>query len=166
MKRTRSKKSRDTVPLREENKYILSYLILYENSDLLVQQSHFRFAYQRLSVTDTEYTQWQRPRFLAYVPSWWKNYPRLVRVVVARHTPFHYIYHHIQSCGVRSSWEDRYTPPISTLLCGIRGPLTSGVLDSIRCVKYIEIRAIRVRDQSLSRWLVIVNNIQSSRNHV
>jgi hypothetical protein len=29
--------------------------------------------------------------------------------------PFHYIYHHEQSCGVRSSWEGRYTTPISTL---------------------------------------------------
>ncbi len=28
---------------------------------------------------------------------------------------FQYIYHHKQSCGVRSSWEGRYTPPISTL---------------------------------------------------
>ncbi len=29
--------------------------------------------------------------------------------------PFHYIYHHVQSCGVCSSWEGRYTPPFSTL---------------------------------------------------
>jgi hypothetical protein len=28
---------------------------------------------------------------------------------------FHYIYHYVQSYGVCSSWEDRYTPPISTL---------------------------------------------------
>jgi len=37
-------------------------------------------------------------------------------------TPVHYVYHHVQSCSVRSSWEGRYTPPISTLppyvLCG------------------------------------------------
>ncbi len=36
--------------------------------------------------------------------------------------PFHCIYHHKQSCGVRSSWEGRYTPPFSSLplhvLCG------------------------------------------------
>ncbi len=36
--------------------------------------------------------------------------------------PFHSIYHHEQSCGVRSSWAGRYTPPISPLplyiLCG------------------------------------------------
>ncbi len=31
-------------------------------------------------------------------------------------TPLHYKYHHIQNCGVRSIWEGRYTPPISTLL--------------------------------------------------
>jgi hypothetical protein len=30
-------------------------------------------------------------------------------------TPFHYIYHHVQSWCVRSSWEGRYTRPISTL---------------------------------------------------
>jgi hypothetical protein len=38
-------------------------------------------------------------------------------------TPFHYNYYHQQSCGLRSSWEGRYTTPISTLplwvLCGI-----------------------------------------------
>ncbi len=30
-------------------------------------------------------------------------------------TPLHYIYHILQSCGVRSSWEGIYTSPISTL---------------------------------------------------
>ncbi len=30
-------------------------------------------------------------------------------------TPFHCIYHHIQSCSVRSSWVGRYTHPISSL---------------------------------------------------
>ncbi len=30
-------------------------------------------------------------------------------------SPFHYIYHHVHSCSVRSSWEGRYTPPISSL---------------------------------------------------
>ncbi len=39
-------------------------------------------------------------------------------------TPFHYIYHHVQRCDVRSSGEGRYTPPyfystpIWTLWCG------------------------------------------------
>jgi hypothetical protein len=28
---------------------------------------------------------------------------------------FHYIYHHVQSCDVCSSWEGRYTLPVSTL---------------------------------------------------
>jgi hypothetical protein len=52
-----------------------------------------------------------------------KNLPSLVRWGVHAH-PVHYIYHHAQSCGVRSSWEGRYSPPISTLplyvLCGIK----------------------------------------------
>jgi hypothetical protein len=30
------------------------------------------------------------------------------------HTPFHSSYHHVQSCSVRSSWEGRYTPTISS----------------------------------------------------
>ncbi len=30
-------------------------------------------------------------------------------------SPFHSIYHHEQSCRVHSSWEGRYTPPISPL---------------------------------------------------
>ncbi len=37
-------------------------------------------------------------------------------------SPFPFSYHHEQSCGVRSSWEGRYTPSISPLplyvLCG------------------------------------------------
>ncbi len=75
-------------------------------------------------VSPTEYTQNGNGRFLAYIPSRWKNYPRLVRVGGggARRPPFHYIYHHVQSCSVCSSWEGRYTPPISYLppyvLCG------------------------------------------------
>jgi hypothetical protein len=31
-------------------------------------------------------------------------------------TPFHSIYHHVQSCCVYSIWEGRFTPPISPLL--------------------------------------------------
>ncbi len=30
-------------------------------------------------------------------------------------TPFYYIYYHVQSFGIRSSCEGKYTPPISTL---------------------------------------------------
>ncbi len=45
--------------------------------------------------------------------------------------PFHYIYHHVQSCSVRSSWEVRYTPPISFhlypyVLCGSIHLLSTG----------------------------------------
>ncbi len=37
-----------------------------------------------------------------------------MRVGVHAHL-FHYIYHHVQSCSVCSSWEGRYIPPITTL---------------------------------------------------
>jgi hypothetical protein len=30
-------------------------------------------------------------------------------------TPFHYIYHHVQSCGIGSSWEGSSTPPLFLL---------------------------------------------------
>jgi hypothetical protein len=46
---------------------------------------------------------------------------------LAQPSPFHYIYHHVQSCGVRSSREGRYTPPIPTLplyvLCAVHTAL-------------------------------------------
>ncbi len=47
---------------------------------------------------------------LAYIPSWgWGCTP----------SPFHYIYHHVQSCGIRSSSVGRFTHPIfySTPIC-------------------------------------------------
>jgi hypothetical protein len=69
------------------------------------------------------HTEWQRPlsgvRFimmekLAQSGDIWG--------CMARPNPFHYIYHHVRSCGARSSWEGRYTPPFSNLplyvLCG------------------------------------------------
>jgi hypothetical protein len=41
-------------------------------------------------------------------PSWWKNRPSLVKVGGARPPPFTIsTMHHLQSCGVRSSWEGR-----------------------------------------------------------
>jgi hypothetical protein len=63
-------------------------------------------------VSTTEYTQSGNGRFLAYIPSWLKNQPWLEG---ARPSPLHSIYHHVQSCSVRSSWEGNYTPPISSL---------------------------------------------------
>ncbi len=62
----------------------------------------------------TEYSEWQRP--LSGVDS-----IMMVKLAQAGEgggctpTPFHYIYPHLQSCGVRSSWKGRFTPPISTL---------------------------------------------------
>jgi hypothetical protein len=40
-------------------------------------------------------------------PAWWGGGG-------CKPTPFHYINHRVQSCGVRSSWEGRYAPPIYT----------------------------------------------------
>ncbi len=59
--------------------------------------------YVQLIVAATEYTEWQRPLFDLYhygknSPGWWGWPP----------TPFGYIYHHVQNCCVRSSWEGRY----------------------------------------------------------
>jgi hypothetical protein len=75
---------------------------------------------------DTEYTQSGNGHFMAYIPSWWKNQPSLVRW--GMHAPlFHYIYHHVQSCSVRSSREGIYihspyflSTPILYVICGER----------------------------------------------
>ncbi len=66
---------------------------------------------------DTEYTQSGNCRFMAYIPSWWKNQPWLVRWGGGGFmpAPFHSSYHHAQSCSVWPSWEGRYTPSISSL---------------------------------------------------
>ncbi len=46
------------------------------------------------------------------IPSWWKNQPSPGEGGgVHAHPLSLYIYHHVQSCGVHSSWEGRYTPP-------------------------------------------------------
>ncbi len=78
-----------------------------------------------------ECTEWQRPisgvRSIIngkwkISPGWWgwESTP----------TSFHYIYHHVQSCGVRYRWEGRFTTPLSTLpqyvLCGEEFPLGGG----------------------------------------
>jgi hypothetical protein len=47
--------------------------------------------------------------FLEYIPSWWKISLGWWGWGV------HYNYHHVRSWGVRSSWEGRYTPPVSYL---------------------------------------------------
>ncbi len=50
-------------------------------------------------------------------------YRRVHRVAMATFTSFHYVYHHVQSCRVRSNLEGRYTPSISSIplyvLCAI-----------------------------------------------
>jgi hypothetical protein len=46
--------------------------------------------------------------------------------------PFHTIYHHVQSCSVRSSWEDWYILPISYLSLCTRWFLQSVAATTIR----------------------------------
>jgi hypothetical protein len=70
----------------------------------------------------TEYTQNGNGNFLAYVNSiMMEKSAQTGEGGGSTSTPFHYVYHHVQSCGF-SSWEGRYTLPISTLpqyvLCG------------------------------------------------
>ncbi len=100
------------------------YLSLIENSLCILYP--WCLKYMQCSGADGKIcllsTQSYNGHFLAYIPLWWKNLPRLMRVGRCMPTPFYYIYHHIQCWGVRSSWEGRYTPAISTLplyvLCG------------------------------------------------
>jgi hypothetical protein len=83
--------------------------------------SMFIFMHERCQlvipwVRPTEYIQSGNFRFLACNPSWWKNQPWLVRVGGARPPlALSLYYHHVQSCSVRSSWEGRYAPRISSL---------------------------------------------------
>ncbi len=61
-----------------------------------------------LEVQTMEYTQSGDCRFLAYIPSWWKKQPWLVRVGGAR-PPLSAYYNHVQSWSVPPA-ERRYTP--------------------------------------------------------
>jgi hypothetical protein len=60
----------------------------------------------------TEYTEWQWP--FSAVHSIMEKLAQSGECGDARPFPFT-IYHHVQSCSIRSSWEGRYTPPISSL---------------------------------------------------
>ncbi len=86
----------------------------------------------------TEYTKWQPFHHDGEIsPAWWfwGVYHQCTP------TPFHPNYRHVQSCGVRSSWEGRYTPPISTLplyvLCGLthQGGILCSSLTSLPCFR-------------------------------
>ncbi len=74
-------------------------------------------------VWSTEYTRSGNSQFVATFHHDGKNSPAWWRCGWCMPTPFHYIYHHVQSCSVRPSWEGRYTQPISSLplyvLCGM-----------------------------------------------
>ncbi len=82
----------------------------------------------------TEYTEWQRP--LSGVHS-----TTMEKLAQPREgggwtpIPIHYIYYHVQSYGVRSSLEGRYTytPPISPLppICSLWSPHSVKKLDVV-----------------------------------
>ncbi len=57
--------------------------------------------------------------------------------------PFHFIYHHEQSCGVRSSWEGIYTP----------GGFIKGILRGVRCTKSLRVLFLHRRPPS---WTTLV----------
>ncbi len=73
-------------------------------------------------------SRWPQSTHRVAMATFWRTFHREGKISPAwwgggcTPSPFHTIYHHEQSCGVGSSWEDRYTPPISTLplyvLCG------------------------------------------------
>ncbi len=63
----------------------------------------------------TEYTQSGNYRFLAYIPSWWKNQPRLVRVGSARPPPFTLLPSRTKLQCTLQLRGQRYTPTISCL---------------------------------------------------
>ncbi len=85
------------------------------------------------TVTCTEYTQTGNGHFLASIPSWWKIQPSLVWVGGARRPSVTVQY--IRCCSVRSSWEGRYTPPISTQY----GPLPRPNNISAAGVRYLRV---------------------------
>ncbi len=94
-----------------------------QKSSKFLQQSRQDTFLTVTAVRITEYTRSGNGQFKGYIPSWWKNEPSLLKAGVHAHsTVFHSVFHYVQSCRVRSSWEGRYTPPISTLplnvLCG------------------------------------------------
>jgi hypothetical protein len=60
------------------------------------------------------HTEWQWPRFGVHSIMMEKS-PQPGENGGCTPAPFRYIYHLVQSCGVRSSWEGRFTPPSSTL---------------------------------------------------
>ncbi len=88
-----------------------------------------------LSPTEWPPTEWQRP--LSGVHS-------IMRVTISESaqphvedegrtpTPFHSFYHHVQSCSVRSSWEGRYAPPVSTLSLNMYSVLINIMV--VKCV--------------------------------
>ncbi len=80
------------------------------------------------------------------------------------HTPFHYIYHHIQSCGVRSRWEDRYPPLFLLYPC-----MYTLWWKNMRELTYIGDTSIKflcsprrfLLDYLLSSWFLLIHSFSS-----
>jgi hypothetical protein len=67
-------------------------------------------------------------------------------------TPFHSVYHNIQS--VRSSWDGRYTPPISSLPCTPGGVTSALIKNKIKLSSYRYCKRKFRREQLQSHiWL-------------
>jgi hypothetical protein len=84
---------------------------------------HWQEMYASRGVFHKVYTQNNNWHFLAFIPSWWKNLPILLRVVGARPSPFNISTITYKAVVYAPSSEGRYTPPFSTLplyvLCGV-----------------------------------------------
>ncbi len=84
-------------------------------------------------------------------------------------TPSHYIYHHVQSCSVGSSWEDRNTPHISTLslyvLCGLAYQIDNPV-KGIGCKCVGRVYTVQNTDTEYDLYCTRLGEQTSSRKKV
>ncbi len=106
------------------------FLILYMtlqllHSEFLIYEENFEFLFYQcvlfgipfytstgsLTTDHWVHTEW-KCHFLAYITM--EKSAKPAEGGGCTPTPFHCIYHHVQSCGVRCSWEGRYIPNMST----------------------------------------------------
>ncbi len=92
------------------------------------------------SYTPTEYTQSGNGRFLAYIPSWWKNEPRLVREGGAGYPLSLYLPSRKKlqcTLRLRGQIHSSYfiSSPTYALCVQANAPCTPVLLDSITCIK-------------------------------
>ncbi len=81
--------------------------------------------------------------------------------------PFHSNYHHIQSCSERSSWEGRYTPPISSLplyvLCGFSHKMFVGKPMKFKTVLHDKHKSAVVWESRLWQLYVLINSLSAEQ---